>query len=72
MILGETIGAQLREDFSSVDADLEGSSTRLDELDLDIREGGFEFGDQTGRLWLVVSLRAVFDGDLHRGSGSGV
>jgi hypothetical protein len=57
----------LRVELLALDDDVEDAVVALDELDLDVllAEPRLELGDQTGRLGLVVSTRAVGDLDLH-------
>ncbi len=54
----------------SVHDDLEAPATRRDQLDLRVRIRLANLGGQTGRPGLVASNGAVFDRDVHVGSGS--
>jgi hypothetical protein len=61
---GESSGRAFGIDQFAVDVDVENSTAARDQLWVD-SEFLFEFGSQTGRLWQVVSLGAVFDLSFH-------
>ncbi len=65
LVGGKTSRRSLREDELVRNDDLESAPAALDLLDFGVGECGQEFSGQTGRLRRVVSLHAVFDGDLH-------
>ena len=53
-------------DFRSIVLDLEIAARADNEFGLDVVPvSGLKLGNQTGRLWLVVSLSAVLDPDVH-------
>ena len=72
LIHGEAPELGLREEQLAIAADLEHAAGATDELDLEGRVIGPEFGGQTGRLRQVVSLSAVLDSQVHLRSVMGV
>jgi hypothetical protein len=63
--LREAAQGLLGEDQVVPDRDLEDASAAADELGLDA-ELLLDLSRQTGGAWIVVSARAVFDGDMGR------
>ena len=63
-MFGEASDFFLGEDLFAVGDDDKFSATAFDELGLDI-QFVFQCAGQTGRLGIVVSFNAVFDGDVH-------
>ena len=61
---GKAMRLVLREDFLSVDDDVEHAAVARDDLGLQ-PELTLNRGRQTGGLWLVVSTDAIGDGDVH-------
>ena len=55
----------LRVHETAIDRDLEDPVGAFDQFDLDLVEGALKFGDQTGRLRVVVSLHTELDLDVH-------
>lgn len=70
LVLREPVQAGLGEDPPPVEVDLEDAPAGRHERELDPGERRAELGGQTVRLRGVVSLRAVFDADVHGGWGS--
>lgn len=68
-VLGESVELALREDEIAVGNHFKDSATGLDELGVDAVLA-LEVGRQTGGLGLIVSLNAVLDRNVHRGSPS--
>jgi len=67
--LGEASELLLGEDQVVAHRDLEDSTMAADQLRLDA-ELLLDLGRQTGGAWVVVSDRAVLDGDVGRWHGS--
>ena len=57
---GESVGVELAVNQFAVDMHIEDSAFAGDEFGVDVFRI-FDCGRQTGGLWLVVSLHAVFD-----------
>jgi hypothetical protein len=64
LVFGETVGLLLVPDLFVVHMHVEDAAGALDQLGFDT-ELLFDRFRQTGGSWEVVSLRAVFDGDVH-------
>jgi hypothetical protein len=67
-----TSDLRLLEHRFAVGEDLEPTAARRNELDLRVREPLLDLGRQPDGPWLVVSERAVLDGDVHRGGSKEV
>ena len=65
-VFGESAGFLLAVDQLAVDFDVEDSPAALDEFDGDV-EFGLDRVRQTGGLGRVVSLYAIFNGNVHVG-----